>query len=121
MYGVMVAENADSVIIVASGTYTQDAVDFARGKPIELVNGKALAQLIMAVKGEQAAAPIAAPAPAARSAPQQVLSVRTQAVPACPKCGSTMILRTAKKGANVGGQFWGCSKYPECRGIVSAS
>jgi restriction system protein len=120
MYGVMVAENADRVIIVASGTYTQDAVDFARGKPIELVNGKALAQLIKDVKGEPAAAPIAAPAPVAKVAPQQVLKVQTQAVPACPKCGSTMILRTARKGANAGAQFWGCSKYPACRGVVNA-
>lgn len=39
-------------------------------------------------------------------------------VPNCPKCGSEMILRVAKKGNNQGGEFWGCSKYPECRGII---
>jgi restriction system protein len=33
----------------------------------------------------------------------------------CPKCGEQMILRTAAKGANVGSEFWGCSKYPDCR------
>jgi len=33
----------------------------------------------------------------------------------CPKCGSSMVLRTAKKGANAGNQFWGCSEYPKCR------
>ncbi len=38
--------------------------------------------------------------------------------PVCPKCGSAMILRTAKTGANRGHQFWGCSKFPDCRGIV---
>lgn len=38
--------------------------------------------------------------------------------PHCPKCGSEMILRTAKRGDNQGGKFWGCSKYPECRGIL---
>jgi predicted RNA-binding Zn-ribbon protein involved in translation (DUF1610 family) len=38
--------------------------------------------------------------------------------PRCPKCGGEMILRTAKKGANAGGQFWGCSNYPQCRGMV---
>ena len=37
----------------------------------------------------------------------------------CPKCGSEMVLRTAKTGDNQGGKFWGCSKYPECRGIVN--
>ena len=39
--------------------------------------------------------------------------------PRCPKCGSEMVLRTAKRGDNQGGKFWGCSKYPECRGIVN--
>jgi predicted RNA-binding Zn-ribbon protein involved in translation (DUF1610 family) len=37
--------------------------------------------------------------------------------PRCPKCGSEMVLRTAKSGANQGGKFWGCSNYPQCRGI----
>src|SRR5690606_1444613 len=37
----------------------------------------------------------------------------------CPKCGSEMVLRTAKSGANAGNQFWGCSKYPGCRGMVA--
>jgi len=33
----------------------------------------------------------------------------------CPKCGAQMVLRTATKGSNVGAEFWGCSKYPDCR------
>lgn len=33
----------------------------------------------------------------------------------CPKCGAQMILRIAAKGSNVGSEFWGCSKYPDCR------
>ncbi len=36
---------------------------------------------------------------------------------ACPKCGAAMVLRTAKKGANAGNQFWGCSRYPDCKSI----
>lgn len=34
---------------------------------------------------------------------------------ACPKCGAPMKLRTARKGPNTGGQFWGCSTFPKCR------
>jgi len=37
----------------------------------------------------------------------------------CPKCGSTMLLRTAKKGPQAGNQFWGCSEFPKCRKIAS--
>lgn len=36
----------------------------------------------------------------------------------CPKCGSELVLRTAKKGANAGNQFYGCSNYPKCRYTV---
>jgi uncharacterized protein DUF2726/topoisomerase-like DNA binding C4 zinc finger protein len=39
--------------------------------------------------------------------------------PNCPKCGSKMMLRTAKSGANAGGKFWGCSNFPRCRSILS--
>jgi four helix bundle suffix protein len=37
--------------------------------------------------------------------------------PVCPKCGEPMALRTARKGANAGSQFWGCSSYPKCNGL----
>lgn len=33
----------------------------------------------------------------------------------CPRCGSPLALRTTKKGANVGKQFYGCSRFPKCR------
>lgn len=39
--------------------------------------------------------------------------------PACPDCSSDMILRTAKRGSNAGNQFWGCSNFPRCKGIVN--
>jgi len=39
-------------------------------------------------------------------------------IPKCPKCGSEMMLRTAKSGSNVGDKFWGCRNYPNCRGIL---
>ncbi len=35
----------------------------------------------------------------------------------CPRCGSKLVLRTAKRGNYVGNQFWGCSQYPKCRYI----
>lgn len=41
-----------------------------------------------------------------------------QTSPLCPKCGSDMVLRTAKRGANAGNQFWGCERYPQCKGTT---
>ena len=40
----------------------------------------------------------------------------TSSAPRCPTCGCEMALRTARKGAQSGSQFWGCPKYPACRG-----
>ena len=37
----------------------------------------------------------------------------------CPRCGAKMVLRTAKKGANQGREFYGCSNYPKCRYILN--
>ena len=44
---------------------------------------------------------------------------QTEPIPACPQCGKPMALRTAKTGKNKGKQFWGCTVYPECRGVVN--
>ena len=39
---------------------------------------------------------------------------------ACPACGGTMVGRTAKRGANIGVRFWGCTRYTACGGTRSA-
>lgn len=39
--------------------------------------------------------------------------------PKCPKCNEPMVKRAAKKGDAAGKEFWGCSKFPKCRGVVS--
>ena len=36
----------------------------------------------------------------------------------CPRCGSPMVFRTAKRGAHSGNQFWGCSNFPKCRFMI---
>lgn len=97
LYGVMAAHGAAGGFVVTSGQFTADAKEFAAGRNIALMDGEALRALIDGVQ--------AAPA------------VRQSAIPACPQCGSAMIRRTAKRGANAGGNFWGCSKYPACRGV----
>ncbi len=42
----------------------------------------------------------------------------SEPAPDCPKCGQSMVRRTARRGANAGNEFWGCSEFPRCRGIV---
>ncbi|MGH7848635.1 MAG: four helix bundle suffix domain-containing protein [Candidatus Binatia bacterium] len=40
------------------------------------------------------------------------------AAPSCEACGKPMVLRTARKGAKAGSQFWGCSGYPGCKATL---
>jgi len=40
-------------------------------------------------------------------------------IPSCPKCGKPTVLRTAKSGKTAGKQFWGCTGYPDCKGVVN--
>lgn len=39
----------------------------------------------------------------------------------CPQCGAPMVKRTARKGANAGRPFYGCSRFPQCRAVIDAS
>lgn len=41
--------------------------------------------------------------------------------PACPECGSIMVKRTARRGRYAGREFYGCSNYPQCTGIINIS
>ncbi|MGH8094174.1 MAG: restriction endonuclease [Chthoniobacterales bacterium] len=102
LYGVMVDQKASAAKVVATTNFTSDAVGFAKGKPIELVNSKALLELVRDV---QSAPHVTMPA----NEPDYL-------APSCPNCSTTMILRQARRGKNAGGKFWGCRTYPQCRG-----
>ncbi|MCE7887675.1 MAG: hypothetical protein DYH13_09280 [Alphaproteobacteria bacterium PRO2] len=39
--------------------------------------------------------------------------------PSCPQCGSSMVRRVARRGSNRGNSFWGCSRFPRCKGTRS--
>jgi four helix bundle suffix protein len=47
-------------------------------------------------------------------------SNRLDQSPRCPQCGKPMALRTARTGPRAGRQFWGCTGYPQCKGVVEA-
>lgn len=53
--------------------------------------------------------------------PASISAAGSASAPACPKCGSPMVTRVARQGANVGQSFWGCSQYPKCQGTRAAA
>lgn len=111
LYGVMAAKGATGGFVVTSGRFTDDAKAFAAGRNVQLVDGPKLFALI-----KQAKQSLTATAQQLASKPQ-VAQQTTTMEPLCPLCGSGMVKRTARKGSNVGAEFWGCSKFPTCRGV----
>lgn len=107
LYGVMAARGAAGGFVVTSGRYTDEAVDFAAGRNVQLIDGPKLTGLL-----KQANQNGSAPAPSQRPADSPI----AQAVPACPLCTKPMTRRIARKGANAGASFWGCTAYPACKG-----
>jgi restriction system protein len=102
LYGVMAAKGAVSGYVVTSGVYTNEAKVFADGRNIELIDGSKLTQMIQDVKSSN---PITT---------NVVYETKNEV--ACPKCGSAMMRRNARRGTNAGQAFFGCSKYPACHG-----
>ncbi|MCY1462633.1 hypothetical protein D9M71_804280 [compost metagenome] len=107
----MAAQGAAGGFVVSSGTYTAEAKAFAEGRNIQLVDGALL-------KGWIANRPDSAHP--YMSSGEVVKAASQSSTPLCPVCNSSMILRAAKRGSNTGGEFWGCSKFPACRGIRNA-
>jgi restriction system protein len=104
LYGVMAAERAAAGYVVTSGTFTRDAKEFASGRNIELIDGRGIGDLLR--EGRNASPPSTIEMPDAAFKPS---------TPVCPVCKSSMVLRTAKRGSQVGSSFWGCAQYPKCR------
>lgn len=123
MFGVMHACGADAVMVVTTGGFSPDALAFAKGKPITLIDGQALWKLVREVQrgavdedGVVAAPPpMVADAAGKKPEAEGVMGV----APCCPRCGGRMVKKEARKGRTPGAWFWGCARYPECRGSVS--
>lgn len=107
MYGLLAHHGADAVKIVSVGDFTPDAQRFAQGKPIELIHGEALLEMIRDVQNST-------PVAANRTPKATAASV---ASPDCPSCGTPMVKRANRRS---GDTFWGCPKYPACRGTRPA-
>ena len=119
LHEVMETENAQHGIVITSGIFTPAALDFSLGKKLLLINGDDLYQMVQALTPRN---------DSDESETGEMLTEETSGEPAqqmpeleplCPICSEKMIKRIAKKGKNAGNTFWGCSKFPNCRGVVA--
>jgi len=115
LMGVVSSERAQTGIVVTSGSFTNDATAFASRNPIRVIDGTELVQLI-------ASAQPGATVPQKNTSNQMSPPAPTIANQvSCPVCGAEMRLRTAKTGKHAGSQFYGCTRYPTCRGLRNLS
>ena len=119
LFGVMTAENAGRANFITSGVYTDEALRFAVGKPMELDCAQR-AEMMRRFQTVIKPAPAPAPNPESKPHPTPPTPARMAAptIPKCPKCNNAMVLRRASSGPNTGKEFWGCSTFAQngCRG-----
>jgi restriction endonuclease Mrr len=101
-FGVLVHEQAAQGVIVSSGLFTHEAKRFAENKPLRLVDGEKLLQLLSEISE-------------CRDRPRihyRISHLDTLiSSEKCPRCDGRMIRRNGRRGV-----FQGCERYPECDG-----
>jgi len=98
--GVMAAKNVSRGQFATTSTFTEDAIAFANGNGINLLDVQGLLALI---------------ATRTQAQRQDLLSIALEGEywkPTCVNCGIKMAERTPRNG---GATFWGCSAFPKCR------
>ena len=102
LLGSMTSGGAHNGILVTTGSYTQPAIEFGIQHGIQMIDGSSLEKMI---------------------GPEPVKDLHLEISPAntnnvlCPVCHASMVKRVARRGSNKGNSFWGCSKFPACKGI----
>ncbi len=120
IYGVMAAKNATACKVVISGTYTEAASKFAidpnksGGGQIELIDGPRLFALIRDIH-----APVQPASNRELFRAIELTGIPMEEPPACPKCGSGMSRHRSRKGRHAGMEFFGCTRFPDCRSIIA--
>jgi len=96
LYSAMTGEDASGALFITSGRFTAEAAAFAQTKPIGLIDGSALLELVQEVQS---------------AADNQALD----GAPTCHVCSRPMVQRIERHGLRRE-VFWGCSGYPHCKG-----
>lgn len=142
LYGLVAAYRATGGIVVTSGRYTPEAVEFARVSGVVLLDGPAVTVLtavgplcpqppVLAPASTGAWVTTPVPASGSQAWPAPLRSQRIKAPaspsgrpakaltapPACPICAAPMVQRRARRGPDAGSRFWGCSRFPGCKGV----
>lgn len=110
---VMEAESVREGIVITTGMFTQEAIEYSHSKRLLLINGIDLSQMIEALSVSDN------DSMSSEMTTEKNIEEMPEIEPLCPICSQEMVKRTARKGKNAGNTFWGCSQFPNCRGVIS--
>ncbi len=115
LHSAMRAKRAAGGFVVTTGGYTREAMAFASGRNIQLIDGPTLREML----NDTAGIPTGVPTVITIGDPATL----TPVAPSCPICNGAMVLRMAPPGAKgpAARNFWSCSRYPTCRGNRDAA
>lgn len=125
LFGLVSAHRASRGIVVTSGTFSREAREFAAHTGTELLDGPAVLALVasgnssLPVSNTQTAVGAMSLRPTMSVPPMPPVG-SLPGSPVCPVCLSAMVLQKARRGPRAGSIFWGCSRYPGCRGTLEA-
>jgi len=103
LFGIMAAERIKMGMVITSGDFTAEAVEFGNSNKLKLVSGRQFLELIRKLPEEKK---------------QHLLNVALDgdySTPTCPQCDVKLVKRESSKGRSAGGYFWGCINYPRCK------
>ena len=98
LLGVMTHQGVEKGIFIATGDFTNEAIEFAKTNPLDLISGMDFMAMIRQLPAE---------------GQRRLLAVATEGeftTPTCPSCGIKMIWRKSDRR-----DFWGCNNFPRCR------
>lgn len=106
LLGTLTTSGIPKGVFVTMRGYSDEARDLGVKHGLVLLDEAQLAKLIVGLGPAHGA---------------EVLALLNDHRKFCPKCENEMVLRTAKRGAKAGKQFWGCPNYPRCDGTLEAN
>jgi restriction system protein len=103
LLGVMTSDKVPQGFFVTSGSYADEAMDFAEKNNITLISGCNLLRKIKELS------------PSDQEALRDLATKGDYLTPTCPSCGRKMVMITPAKSVKVRRSFWGCPSYPRCK------
>ena len=115
LQGLMATRGAVGGFVLTSGIFTPEAIHFAEGRNIQLIDGAALRDLLFAREEKTLPVVVRREGPFLDTTlPPSAWRVRNQP---CPLCGGLMVERVQSQGPLAGRRVLGCNHYPLCEGV----